>query len=184
VTNSREHFFVRWLPARFQEFVQASPQLNDTQCSILVQVDGEDYWVEVNGGTLISTSGAREQTSTLRLHTDDHTFNQLIAPAAERADNNDPMLRFVQLDSEALGLLQNVPGCLKLGVKGPDRIYSLVLGPGSQPVDNIGCRVECSLADMLSLQKGEVQPIELLMDGRLTLDGDLQIAMALGGLLM
>ena len=78
MTNTRELFFVQWLPARFREFVQANPQLNDTQCSILVQVDGDTYWVEVNDGTLSSTPGVREETSTLRLHTDGHTFDQLL----------------------------------------------------------------------------------------------------------
>ena len=182
--NTREHFFVQWLPSRFEEFAQASPGLKNTECSILVQVDEETYWLEVAQGKLSCTAGGREGASTFRLHTTALTFERLIAPAAESATQSDPMLRLMQLDAEALSLVGNVPGCLKLSVKAPETNYSMVLGPGTQAADNIGCSVECSLEDMLSIQKGEAQPIELLMNGRLTLDGDLQIAMALGGLLL
>lgn len=182
--NTREHFFVQWLPARFEEFAKASPQLGSTQCSILVQIDDDAYWIEVTDGKLRTTTGNTDATSTFRLRTDAHTFEKLIAPAAESATQSDPMLRLMQLDAEALALVSNVPACLKLSVKAPDTTYSMVLGPGTQAPDNVGCSVECSLEDMLSIQRGEAQPIELLMNGKLALDGDLQIAMALGGLLI
>jgi len=59
----------------------------------------------------------------------------------------------------------------------------LLLAPAGVAVDidKPTCDVSCTLEDFWKLQSGEANAFELLMDGRLRLGGDAQIAMALSG---
>ncbi len=98
---------------------------------------------------------------------------------------NSPLLKLFNLDSESLALIQNIPGALQLVIyDGDNSSYRISLAPSSQALEPAGCTLKCSLDDAQALRAGTVQPMELFFGGRLQLEGDPQIAMALAGLLM
>jgi hypothetical protein len=80
-------------------------------------------------------------------------------------------------------LIQSIPGALQLIINdGDDDSCRVTLAPGQQPLVPAACTLKCSLADAQALRAGTVQPMELFFGGRLLLEGDPQVAMALVGL--
>lgn len=187
-----EAFFQSWLPARFAELKEKSPQLAAAQCSLLAQV-GEAAWsLKVGDGELSVDSldgpahaQVHEPSSAMfRFHTTHAAFNLLLASAFEHRSASAPALKLLQLDPEVGRLAGAVPACLQLRVIDGAASHVVVFGPGNQPQGNVGCTLECELADVQAMQRGECDPMELFMSGRLRLEGDLQVAMALGGIFL
>jgi hypothetical protein len=93
-------------------------------------------------------------------------------------------LELLNLDDEALNLVQDIPGALKLVVRDAETTYTASLGPGSRAIAPPACSLSCSLADAELLRTGKVQPMELFFGGRIQIEGDPQVAMGLAGLFM
>ncbi len=93
-------------------------------------------------------------------------------------------LELLNLDDEALKLVQDIPGALKLVVRDAETTYTASLGPGSRAIAPPACALSCSLADAELLRTGKVQPMELFFGGRIQIEGDPQVAIGLAGLFM
>ncbi len=186
MSSDIDAFFREWLPRRFAELKSERPDLASTECSLLIHVGQRSWRLDLGAGELqIHAQPPPEPLPTFRLHTTEDSFALLIGEALESQASSNPALNMLKLDSEVVRLAGNIPGCLKLRVVASDgAAHEAVFGPGTKDVSEVGCSVECQLEDLRRVQSGEADPMELFMSGRLQLDGDLQIAMALGGMLL
>ncbi|MEN9579398.1 MAG: sterol transfer family [Pseudomonadota bacterium] len=185
-------FFEEWLPRRFAELKAADAQMATTECSLVVQVGGSAWTLTLGGGELSVTGWVAAEldraglpsSATFRLHATQASFDLLVAGALEHGAGTNPAIKVLRVDAETARLAGAVPACLRLRVVDGDLEHELIFGPGNQPKTHVGCSVECELADLKAVQRGECDPMELFMSGRLRLEGDLQVAFALGGILL
>lgn len=170
-------FFLEWLPEQLRR-LDVSVAVPVT---VLVLVGETPFTVSADSKQ-VEVSSEATPTPTFRVVMTEATFERLVLPAQATSLERTPALKMLSLDAETIDLVAGVPGCLELRVVDGEQVLSVVFGPGEKK--EVGCTVQCSYSDLRDIQAGAVQPLELLMSGKLQLDGDPQIAMALGGLLM
>lgn len=190
--SSPHSFFETWLPARFAEFVQTcSPgQLQfNARCSVHVEVGAEAWHLSLRDNALdvraVTVGNADE--ATFRVHVDPALFDRFVLAEATKVTSVPkelPALKLLALDDEALTLIRDIPGCLKVVATEPGAELSATFGPGSRPAEPAECTLKCSVADLEAVKAGQAQPMELFFSGRIQLEGDAQVAMALAGLFL
>lgn len=189
-TNPRPvaSFFEEWLPARFKELANQDPTVGRTDCSLLVVAGDDKYWLSLADGGLRVSRVEQQHAPTFRLHGDEASFVHLLEGAvhagADSTVTNPKALKLLSLDAETVKLVASIPSCVSLRIVAADASHEIVFGPGVQPETNIGCTAECQSDDWVQLRQGQTDPIELFMSGRLKLEGDLQVAMALSSILL
>lgn len=181
-------FFLEWLPQRFTELAEKDPTLGQTECSLLAVVGDAAFTLNLGGGKLSVVSGKPDPAPTFRLHADEAGFQHLVG-AAMQATTAEPSpdpraLKLLRLDAETVNLAASIPACVKLCILSAESTHELVFGPGAKSDSDVGCTVECPADDLELLRQGAADPIELFMSGRLKVDGDLQVAMALSSVLL
>lgn len=173
-------FFLGWLPAQLQalELKQRVPE----RLSLVVEVAAASYCIELDpSGTATVVAGTLE-SPTFRLRLDRSAFERLVLPVTESVNASGGSVHVPSIDSETLELVRGATGCLEASFDEDGKSYRMAFGPGN--LDEVGCTIRCDLADFERVRAGTVQPFELLMNGKLRIEGDPQIALALGSLLM
>jgi putative sterol carrier protein len=120
-------------------------------------------------------------------------FEPILVRGAERMTERatDPaqtlaVLRALTLDRERVALIRDVAGSVAfvLAVDGGEHRVVLTPGIAARNVTAPECIVRCALEDFLALQRGDANPFELMMNGKIQISGDAQIPMALSSLLV
>lgn len=184
-----QRFFLEWLPEQLRTLdVAKSIAL---KVSVLVAAGEQTFAIAVEPSR-VAISAAELKEPTFRLSLDSLAVDKLLGPALNtswqelQAQNpaaaSSPALRLLSLDQETLDVLTSVTGCLEVRVADGAETMVLVFGPGQQK--DVGCTIFCELSDLLLVQAGKAQPFELLMNGKLRIEGDPQIALALSSVLM
>jgi hypothetical protein len=170
-------FFLDWLPAQLQalDLKQRVPR----PVSLVVQVAEAHYCIDVEPSGATRVTATESADATFRLRLDQPAFTRLLLPVTASAVG---AVHVPQVDAETLDLVCGAAGCLEASFDENGTSYTMVFGPG--PLKEIGCKIHCDLADFERVRAGSVQPFELLMNGKLRIEGDPQIALALGSLLM
>lgn len=191
--KSASEFFESWVPERVKSVLDTGVKLN-TRCSIAVSVGAQGWVLAVNQGQLEVKSIADGEPSnlTFRVAVSPTMFERFVLtelvnvpPVPSVVPANSPLFKLFNLDDESLSLVQNLPGSLHLVVNDEDdSSYRASFAPGSQSLEPAACTLKCSLADAQALRAGTAQPMELFFGGRLQLEGDPQVAMAIAGLLL
>lgn len=171
-------FFLGWLPAQLAalDLKQRVPRT----LSLQVEIGLSRYRIELEPSGVTRVESASDPNPTFRLRLDPASFERLLAPVSATASAK--ALRVPTLDTETLDLVAAAAGCLEATFEEDGKSYQITFGPGNR--DDVGCRIRCDLADFERVRAGTAQPFELLMNGKLRIEGDPQIALALGGLLM
>jgi hypothetical protein len=105
-----------------------------------------------------------------------------LALAAGAPERELAVFRALTLDLERASLIRSVEGSLGLELEA-EQTHRLVLTPGRRAVPAATeCTVRCKLADFWSMQRGEANPFELMMNGKIQISGDAQIVMSLSSL--
>ncbi|MGC4091832.1 MAG: SCP2 sterol-binding domain-containing protein [Polyangiaceae bacterium] len=94
------------------------------------------------------------------------------------------VLRALTLDAERVGLIRGVVGSVAFYLRSDAGEHQLLLTPGTQSANAAApeCSVRCQLSDFLAMQRGDANPFELMMSGKIAISGDAQIPMALSSL--
>lgn len=183
-----EAFFTEYLPARV---ARLSPLLGKKSSpgSVLFDVPPAGrWWLRLQEGKLeVGSAELPDHLLTVAVRLPD--FERVIVGGAEKVGEALPpereliAARLLTLDAERANLVRGVGGSLGIVVTDGDETRRLLLAPAGVAVDidKPTCDVSCTLEDFWKLQSGEANAFELLMDGRLRLGGDAQIAMALSG---
>jgi hypothetical protein len=187
VPSSPEAFFTSYVPERVARLSALAGR--SSPGSVLFDVPGVGSWsLALKQGSLVVTTGDQaDRLLTIAIRPDD--FEPIIVKGAERVPENLPperqmiAARILTLDAERAKLVSGVTGSLGLALKDGALVRRLLIAPPKAAVliEQPNCEVSCSLDDFFAMQGGVGNPFELLMDGRLTLAGDMQIAMALSG---
>lgn len=184
--SSPREFFETYLPAWF---AAASTTDVSSPGSLLFHVGAESYALRLVTGELVSTSGVTTD-AILQVSLSNTDFAELIRQAEPLFQSGGTerllALRSLSLDAERAKMIRNVDGSVAFEISDDVQVRTLLLSPGvaiaggSPPA----CTVRISAPDFWALSRGEKNPFELLMDGKIRLQGRMEVAMALSSVLV
>jgi hypothetical protein len=118
------------------------------------------------------------------------SFEPVLVRGAERLGDEAGLerqlvaVRALVLDDDRVRMLKETRGTLAIKLAGAGGDHQLLLSLGSDaPATSAECELSCALEDLWSLQSGAKNPFELLMDGKVKITGNVQLAMVLGAAL-
>lgn len=179
-------FFEGYLPAWFEGAVQ-SPVTSPG--SLLFHVGSDTFALRLDAGKLRVTRGATTD-AILQVSISPVDFALLIrqgeALFVSGASDRLLALRSLSLDAERAKQIRGVDGSVAFEITDGDDVQRLLLSPGAAAAGDSppACTVKVDAQDFWALTRGERNPFELLMDGKLRLQGRMEVAMALSAVLL
>lgn len=184
--STPREFFESYLPSWF---AAAAPTAASSAGSLVFHVGDESYALRLVSGALAVASGASND-AILQVSMTGLDFAELIRQAEplflSGASDRLLALKSLSLDAERAKLIRNVDGSVAFEIADEAQLRTLLLSPGvaiaggSPPA----CTVRIAATDFWALSRGEKNPFELLMDGKIRLQGRMEIAMALSSVLV
>ena len=184
-TSPRE-FFESFLPAWF---AAASTTDVSSPGSLVFHVGAESYALRLLAGKLAVAVGTATD-AILQVSMTVGDFAELIVQAEplfqSGASDRLLALRSLSLDADRAKTIRNVDGSVAFEITDEAQVRTLLLSPGvaiaggSPPA----CTVRIAAPDFWALSRGEKNPFELLMDGKIRLQGRMEVAMALSSVLV
>jgi SCP-2 sterol transfer family len=187
VPSSPSEFFQGYLPAWFARTGAVSVT---SPGALVFHVGPKSYSLRLDAGTLLVQSDASLADAILQVSLSDADFAELIRQGAplfeDGASDRVLALRSLSLDAERASLIRNVDGSVAFEIVEQELVRTLLLSPGvavagSQPP---ACTVRLAAVDFWALSRGEKNPFELLMDGKIRMQGRMDVAMALSSVLV
>jgi hypothetical protein len=170
-------------------FAAASRSTATSPGALVFHVGPDSYALRLESGTLAVTRGAATD-AILQVSLSPAAFATLIreGEALFESGASDQLLalRSLSLDAERAKLIRNVDGSVAFEISDDDAIRTLLLSPGAAVAGSSppACTVRVSAADFWALSRGERNPFELLMDGKIRMQGRMEVAMALSSVLV
>jgi putative sterol carrier protein len=184
--SSPREFFEAYLPTWF---AGASTAEGSSPGSLVFHVGAESYAVRLDAGKLEVKSGPATD-AILQVSMNPADFAELIrqGEALFQSGASDRLLalRSLSLDAERAKMIRNVDGSVAFEITEDAEVRTLLLSPGvavagaSPPA----CTVRIAANDFWALSRGDKNPFELLMDGKIRLQGRMEVAMALSSVLV
>jgi putative sterol carrier protein len=184
--SSPREFFETYLPGWF---AAASTSAASSPGSLVFHVGPETYALRLQAGKLQVTSGPTTD-AILQVSMSNADFAELIrqGEALFQSGASDRLLalRSLSLDAERAKMIRNVDGSVAFEITEDANVRTLLLSPGvavagaSPPA----CTVRIGASDFWALSRGDKNPFELLMDGKIRLQGRMEVAMALSSVLV
>ncbi len=180
--DSRE-FFNSVLPDLFSD-----PQLlagRTSRLSVCFCVDEAAYSLRIKDGRLLVNPG-RDPEALVSLTLTEADFPTLFSGVtAELRDQRAGIaLQVLLAEDAALSELRELSGGVEFAIKDGGSVRRLLLSLGQAEPDwsQAECVITAELQDFLRVQKGEAHPIELMMQGKLQIEGDPSLLMLLAPL--
>jgi len=189
VPHDPELFFTEWLAQSFEGLPGFAEQ--SARGAVVFQVGTRDpVSVRATQGKLEITRSVPADVI-VQVNVAESDFVPVMVQGAELVSQAEPerrlmVLKALSLDEERIAGIREVRGSLAFVLQATGGEHRVVLTPGNAPPELVTpqCTVRCQLADFLALQRGETNPFELMMNGKIQISGDAQIPMALSSLLM
>jgi putative sterol carrier protein len=184
-TNPRE-FFEAFLPGWFGQNAAAGAS---SPGALVFHVDAEIYALRLEAGKLVVSSGDGAE-AILQISVSAADFAELIRGAQPLLDagKSDRLLalRSLTLDAERAKMIRSVDGSVAFEITEGESVRTLLMTPGASAVGAAApaCTVRVAAADFWALSRGEKNPFELLMDGKIRIQGRMEVAMALSSVLV
>ncbi len=184
-STSRDSF-EEYLPGWFRAAVTTEP---NSPGALVFHVGPDSFALRLEQGKLGVSRGSVSD-AILQVSLTEPDFAELIrqAEALFQSAATDRLLalRSLSLDPERAKLIRNVDGSVAFEIAEGDAIRTLLLSPGvavagSEPP---ACTVRVAAADFWALSRGDKNPFELLMDGKIRMQGRMDVAMALSSVLV
>jgi len=183
---SPREFFESYLPGWF---AAAAPSQVTSPGALVFHVGPESYALRLAGGKLlVSTNPAADAVLQVSMAVAD--FAELVRQAGALFESgvSDRLLalRSLSLDAERAKIIRNVDGSVAFEIADGSQLRTLLLSPGvaiaggSPPA----CTVRVAAEDFWALSRGEKNPFELLMEGKIRMQGRMEVAMALSSVLV
>ena len=155
----------------------------------MFHVGSESNALRLDAGKLeVKSSPAND--AILQVSMIDGDFAELIrkADALFQSGSSDSLLalRSLSLDAERAKMIRNVDGSVAFEITDDAIVRTLLLSPGVAIAGAAppACTVRIAAPDFWALSRGEKNPFELLMDGKIRLQGRMEVAMALSSVLV
>ena len=189
IPHDPEQFFRIWLPETFAPGALGLAS-NSAPGAVVFRIGTrESLAVRLSGGAIATANGVPEDTI-VQVSLDEQDFGPVIVRGAEllaasgAEDQRLFVLKALTLESDRVELIRGVPGSVAFVLSEGATQHRIVLTPGTRPPPSEAeCTVRCALSDFLALQRGEANPFELMMNGKIQIAGDAQIPLALSSLL-
>lgn len=179
-------FFEGYLPAWFASAVSSTAT---SPGALVFHVGSESYALRLEAGKLHVARG-NATDATLQVSLTPADFMELLrqADALFASGQSDRVLalRSLSLDAERAKAIRNVDGSVAFEISEGDSVRTLLLSPGASLAGATppACTVRVSAADFWALSRGERNPFELLMEGKIRMQGRMEVAMALSSVLV
>ncbi len=189
-------FFEKFVPDAFAESgLSAGTAEVDLKLGVRLEGEGGGEWLlHLNRGALSVESGSRKgAVVTLRQSVDDWrgalwegrggAFGQqalaFFQPGTRSPETKSALAGGSALNPAALTQLQNLDGEIKMvvsGGAGGDWVMAVKLGPGDLPAEPT-TTVTVSAEDADAMGRGELDPLQAFMAGRIQIAGDMTLMM-------
>lgn len=182
--SSPREFFERYLPGWF---AKAAPSGTSSPGTLVFRIDDESFALRLVAGKLeVKSDDAGD--AILRVLVSGEDFGALIeqGQALFESGSSDRLLalRSLSLDAERAELIRRVDGSVAFEIDDGSRLRTLLLSPGALTTNAApACSVRVASVDFWALSRGEKHPFELLMDGKIRVQGRMEVAMALSSVL-
>jgi hypothetical protein len=192
VPNDPSEFFQDWLPRHFAAASAGFGAVSSPGAVAFRIGERAPLSVRLVAGQIVTAPGVPADCI-VQVALDDRDFAPILVRGAELLTSSAggegqlAVLKALTLDAERAELIRGVPGSVAFALAAPEGEHRVVLTPGAaarDPKAAVECVVRCQLADFLAMQRGEVNPFELMMNGKIQITGDAQIPMALSSLLV
>jgi hypothetical protein len=184
--SSPSEFFESYLPTWF---AGASTGNATSPGALVFHVGQASYALRLEAGKL-KVSEQPVTDAILQVSLSPQDFAELIRQGGalfeSGASERVLALRSLTLDAERANLLRNVDGSVAFEITEADLTRTLLLSPGAAAAGAVppACTVRIAAADFWALSRGEKNPFELLMDGKIRIQGRMEVAMALSSVLV
>jgi hypothetical protein len=179
-------FFEGYLPSWFGS---TSGLTNSSPGSLVFHVGSESFALRLLSGQL-QVESAAVTDAILQLSLARADFAALIEQAEplfeSGASERVLALRALSLDAERAKQIREVDGSVAFEIDEGSLVRTLLLSPGSAVAGSSppACTVRLAGVDFWGLSRGERNPLELLMDGKLRIQGRMEVALALSSVLI
>jgi hypothetical protein len=184
--SSPGEFFENYLPTWFGS---AAGTQTSSAGALVFHVGPDTFALRLEAGTLRVSRG-NVIDAILQVSMSEADFAELIHQGEElfRSAANDRLLalRSLSLDAERAKLIRNVDGSVAFEITDGELVRSLLLSPGVAVAGSAppACTVRVAAVDFWALSRGDKNPFELLMDGKIRMQGRMDVAMALSSVLI
>jgi hypothetical protein len=184
-------FFTSYLPMRFE---RAGERLGvaTSAGSVTARIVGIGEWsLRITDGALHVERGTEDDVM-LQITASVEDFAVLVKEPLEHLGTEGRIpavrigpLRALAASPETARLVRHVPGSVMFVARDGTVSHRLLLTPGRRAADmtSAECTIDCALDDLRSAQAGAIAPMQLFVSGKLRISGNVQIAMALAGVL-
>lgn len=192
IPKDPDEFFATWLPRSFLPLLAKLPNQSSPGAVVFHIGARAPLAVRLKNGELQTTSELADD-AIVQVSLSEQDFEPILVRGAERmtqsvdsTGNTLAVLRALTLDRERVELIREVAGSVAfvLAVDGGEHRVVLTPGTAARNVTATECTVRCALDDFLAMQRGDANPFELMMNGKIQISGDAQIPMALSSLLV
>jgi hypothetical protein len=185
--QSAEDFARRFIPEQFARLREVLAS-RTWPGSLALSVEGEGAWsFRIREGELEVLSDLEDdRLLTVSLSADDFSKIVGMIPSAENPKPSVLSHKLLRWDAETVNLVRNLPGSILLRFDDQATVRRVLLTPalGSRSFDEAACAIDCAWADLLDVQAGKQQPMDLFLAGKIRLSGNVEVALALAGLLL
>lgn len=191
IPKDPDQFFAVWLPGSFRPILEKLPGSSSPGAVVFHVGSREPLAVRLLNGELQTAVGVADD-AIVQVSLSEEDFEPILVRGAERlaesAESGSTLavLRALTLDGERVALIREVAGSVAfvLAVEGGEHRVVLTPGAAQRNVAAAECTVRCTLEDFLAMQRGDANPFELMMNGKIQISGDAQIPIALSSLLV
>ncbi len=186
-TTARE-FFTDYLPGWFESARPPGAELS-SEGALVFHVGEGTFALRLTAGRLQVADGAPGD-AILQVSLSPPDFAELIRQGESlfQSGASDQLLalKSLSLDAERAKLIRNVDGSVAFEIAESDRVRTLLLSPGAVVAGGSppACTVRVAAIDFWALSRGEKNPFELLMEGKIRMQGRMEVAMALSSVLV
>jgi len=190
IPHDPEEFFGQWLPRSFAAVTSPMPAQSAPGAVVFAVGARPPFSLRWAAGKFELAREVPADTI-VQVTLSENDFVPVVVRGAELVNQAEPerklvVLRALTLDAERLATIREVRGSLALLLNDGSSSHRVVLTPGTAKaeLDAPACTIRFQLQDFLALQRGETNPFELMMNGKLQITGDAQLPLSLSGLLM
>jgi len=189
IPRSPARFFGEYVPAHFARLGSALSE-RSSPGAIAFQIGDESWSLRLQAGSVVVETGIATDTL-LRMTLSTSDFEPVIVAGAERLDEQAGLERqlvagrALTIDVERARMLRETGGSvlLRLASGAAEHRVLVSIGSTTPNPDAPDCELECALADLWGIQTGAVNPFQLLLDGKIRIKGNAELALAVGAAL-
>lgn len=161
-----------------------------TSVGSITVVVGEESWNLRLAAGKLEVAHVHEEDAFARIAIPPDDFAPLISePIAARGSTLPSTVpagafKLFAQDPRIASAMRHLPGSVLLEVRDGENRRRILITPGLRAADfdSAECVISCDMEDYLDAATGRTPPMQLFMSGKLTLTGNVQLAMALSGL--